>query len=162
MNVDPDGHDFIAFLIFLAVVSVSAFISGLDGGITASMNGQNFWKGFAAGAIGGTVHGILAFFAGPWGAIIGRGLNSAIYGITNELFQYGTLDNMDWGLFAADILFDVTFSLLYVGFIDGIASKILGTVANGIIETIIDVIESWLFYVLANKERKKVSNYSFS
>ncbi len=49
MNVDPDGRFF--WWIFLAVVTVSLVVNGIDGGVTAVMNGQSFWRGFAAGAI---------------------------------------------------------------------------------------------------------------
>ena len=50
---DPSGHSVI--LTFLGVVAISALAGAIDGGITAFMSEQDFWKGFAAGAIGGAI-----------------------------------------------------------------------------------------------------------
>ena len=54
MYVDPTGH--FAIWVFLGVVAISAIAGAIDGWVTAAMSGQNFWKGFAAGAIGGAIH----------------------------------------------------------------------------------------------------------
>ena len=91
------------------------------------MNGQNFWLGFAAGAIGGAVGGVIGYFLAPlgsWGNLLGRVVSSVIYNVANEFFQTGTLGNMDLGLFAVDIVADAVFSMLYIEGAQNIGAKI--------------------------------------
>ena len=167
MNVDPNGTFF--WLAFLAVVGISALIGAIDGGVTAAMSGQNFWLGFAAGAIGGAVGGAIGYFIpGAWGNVVGRIITNFTYGLLNEVFQTGSLENMNWGTFTFDIVADVAFSMLYADWTMGIGSKLsskfVGNLANvlqrsvtagmaGFIDTIIDIIETALY----NRKRKSIA-----
>ncbi len=172
MNVDPNGTFF--WLAFLAIIGISALvggvIGGVSGGVTAAMNGQDFWLGFAAGAIGGAVGGVLAalFPTNPWAAIGGRLISSGLYGIFNELFQNGSLENMDWALWSADLFMDFAFSLLYVGFGSNIGTSIvkmlgmqgvkifeyaLPSTIVGLIDMIVDIIEN-IFYFSPNAQKR--------
>ena len=163
MNVDPTGTFLFAFLIGLLVtVAVSAVCNAIDGGITAAMNGQDFWLGFAAGFIGGAIGGAISAFTGGslWGSIIGRGVSTAIYGILNELFQNGSLDNLDMGMFFADIALDMLYTAVYAypasnfgskitNFIGGTVSKLIGDSASallgGILDGIVDIVQTIIF-----------------
>ena len=57
-----DGDGTFAILVFFGVVAISALVNAIDTGISASMSGQDFWKVFAAGAIGGAVGGAISYF----------------------------------------------------------------------------------------------------
>lgn len=124
MNVDPDGRFF--WWIFLAVVTVSLVVNGIDGGVTAVMNGQSFWRGFAAGAIGGAIGGAISMFPGlgAWGNIIGRTVSSAVFGVVNELFQNGSLSEMNWDNYFADVFMDFAYSFLYTGYSNDLGQKV--------------------------------------
>ena len=176
MNVDPNGKFF--WLAFFAVVGISALIGAIDGGITAAMNGQNFWLGFAAGAIGGAIGGVIGYFLTPlgtWGNLLGRFVSSAIYNVTNELFQTGTLENMDWGLFAVDIVTDVVFSMLYIQGAQNIGAKIsrlagdkfvnvlkesVTSLVIGGLDAIVDIIQTATWF--NKKIQEKIRNGTFS
>lgn len=159
MHIDPSGK---AWLTILLIIGISALIGAIDGGITAAMSGQNFWLGFAAGAIGGTIGGVFSLInpLGLWANVLARLASSAAYNFLNELFQKGTIKNMDWGLFVADILMDTVFAMLYVGyanvtgnnlakiiggkFVEQIG-KIASTFICGAIDGIIDILQKIMY-----------------
>ncbi len=165
MCCDPSGHS-VTLFVFLTIVGITTVCSAIDGGLSAVVCGQSFWKGFAAGAIsglvGGTVTAALTMVGlGPWASVIGRGINTAVYGLTNEVFQNGNLDNMQWGAYGFDIFVDIIFSMGYadLGFVEKIGNKILknvvGTLTSGIIDGFIDIAQSYLFYKDYGKEEQK-------
>ena len=144
---DPSGH--FAWLIFLGVVAISTVAAAIDGGITAAMSGQDFWKGFAAGAIGGAIGGAVAELLkpiGPWGSIIGRGISSGVYDVLNELFQTGKVESNNIPLYVADVVMDMTYSLLYVGYFGEFAKPILGSSLSVITDSGVDILETYLFF----------------
>lgn len=125
------------------------------------MNGQNFWLGFAAGAIGGAVGGVIGYFIpGAWGNVVGRIVTNFTYGLLNEVFQTGSLEKMDWEILFFDLIADASFSILYADWAIGIggrlSSKFVGKLANilqksatagavGLIDTMIDIFETILY-----------------
>ena len=117
---DPSGH--FAILVFLGFVAISAIAGAIDGGVTAAMSGQNFWKGFAAGAIGGAIGGAINYFCPGVGNLFGRAASTMIYDITNEIFQTGTFDINNLGLYVADTMMDVALSMLYLDKVGSIAN----------------------------------------
>ena len=136
MNVDPTGTFFL--LTALAVIGISALLGAIDGGITAAMNGQNFWLGFAAGAIGGAVAGVISLIPMPniLKTLLGRLLSSAIYNVANELFQTGSLKNMNWNIFIFDLGMDVLFSGLYMDAATNFGTKIASRIGGKFIKTL--------------------------
>ena len=163
MHKDPSGKFVLSM--FLLIVGINVVFSAIDGGITASMSGQSFWKGFAAGAIGGLVQGIISQVLPLPSMVknyIGRILNTAIYGILNEIFQNGSLKNMDWGILATDAVLD-SIAYIYYGPRTNELSKILGTIVGGLIESGIDILETYLFYSPQAKERiRSFSNNNYN
>lgn len=158
MHIDPSGQ---AWLTILLIIGISALLGAIDGGITAAMSGQNFWLGFAAGAIGGAIGGgISAFFPGTWGTIVARLASSVAYNLLNEIFQKGSLKDMDWGLFAMDLIMDAIFAVLYADYANetgnGLAKiiggkfveqigKIATTFICGTIDGIVDILQTIMY-----------------
>ena len=138
-HIDPDGEFAITTAFLLTGLAVT-LISGLDMGISASMCGQNFWAGFGAGCIGGAVGYLTTALLLPSGfaPIAGRGIGTAVTGITNELFQYGNFDNMNWGAYGADIMMDMTLSML--------SPFPNNSISSGIADGFVDVAQTELFY----------------
>ena len=149
MRVDPEGA--FALTTFLLTVGVSALFGAIDGGITAAMSGDDFWKGFAAGAIGGAVGGLITGFVGgfmpvpPALSVLARGISSAVYNVTNKIFQSGSFSKDNLGLYAADVLMDMTYSMLYVGHFGKIGGN-LGNLLNGLTDSTIDILQTYLFF----------------
>jgi hypothetical protein len=151
MHIDPNGNSFV-LITFLIIVGVSTVLSAVDGGISAAMMGQDFWLGFTAGAIGGFVGGTIGYFIGS--PLLGRAINSTIYGITNELFQKGNLKEMDWAMLAFDATLDVALSNGYSGYIDNIGKSVLknstqalvSSLVMGLSDGIIDVAQTGFLY----------------
>ena len=145
MLTDETGEGILAFLV---VVGITALLGAIDGGVTAVVAEQDFWKGAAAGAIGGAVGGMIGFLSGgtPVGSLIARGVSSSIYNLGNEFFQTGTLTTNNLGLYAADVMMDVTYSMLYVGYFSGFSNQFLSTFLGGTTDSIIDVIQTPLFF----------------
>lgn len=143
-RLDPTGH--FAGLIVFGIVGIYTLISTIDGGITAAMNGQDFWKGAGAGAIGGLAGGIITAVGYITGrnklGVLGRAATTSIYGILNEVFQNGSLDNMNWGQYGADIVMDTAFAMLYWNLGSNVLSA---TLIGSLIDTGIDIMESVLY-----------------
>ena len=139
-KVDPNGDAAIEAAIIAAGLAVS-LISALDMGISASMSGQNFWAGFGAGFIGGAVGYIIMWklvpVLGPWASVVGRGAGTAVTGLSNELLQYGNLNNMNWGAYGADIIMDMTFSMIYCA---------LPPIPGAAVDAVVDVGQTYLYY----------------
>lgn len=99
----------------------------------------------------GGVFGLIGKVAGiavannPWFIMGSRIVGTAGYGLVNELFQYGTLANMNWGLYAVDILMDFGYGMYYIGPISSM-SDIGRALLQGVIETGIDALQTYLFY----------------
>ena len=156
-HIDPDGEFAITTAFLLTGLAVT-LISGLDMGISASMCGQNFWAGFGAGCIGGIASCLIlatpvAALLGPMAPVVARGAGTAVTGITNEFFQNGNLDNMNWGTYGADIMMDTTFSML---------SPFQGiSIPGALLDSTIDVAQTQLFYTPeAQSNIKKLSSSS--
>lgn len=147
MYVDPTGH--FAIWVFLGVVVISAIAGAIDGGVTVAMSGQNFWKGFEAGAIGGAINYI---YPGV-GNLLGRAASTMIYDITNEIFQTGTFDINNLGLYLADTFMDVTLSLLYLDKVGSIANLFISTAVGGAIDAGVDIIQTPLYFTSEAQQR---------
>ena len=154
MYTDPDGEFIITASMVVGWI-ISTGIFAISGGISAHLMGQSFWRGFAAGAVvGAVVGGIFGFIGGvagsavannPWFIMGSRIAGTAGYGLVNELFQYGTLANMNWELYAADIMMDFGYGMYYIGPISSM-SDIGRALLQGVIETGIDALQTYLLY----------------
>ena len=154
MYTDPGGEFFITASMVVSWI-ISTGIFAINGGISAHLMGQSFWRGFAAGAVVGAVvggvFGLIGKVAGiavannPWFIMGSRIAGTAGYGLVNEFFQYGTLANMNWGLYAVDIMMDFGFGLYYIGPISSM-SDIGRALLQGVIEMGIDALQTYLFY----------------
>ena len=156
MYVDPDGH--FALLVFLGVVGISALAGAIDGGITAAMSGQDFWKGFAAGAIGGTAGGIIGSFVPGAGALLSRAVSTMTYDVLNEWFQTGSVDVDNIGIYIVDTTMDVAYSTLYLDKVQSIGNLLIGTAVNGVIDGVVDIIETELFLSPQAQQRIREPN----
>ena len=76
----------------------------------------------------------------------GRIAGTAGYGLVNEFFQYGTLANMNWDLYAVDILMDFGLGLFYAGPVAPMENKIMQAFLQGMIEMGIDTMQTYLYY----------------
>ena len=110
------------------------------------MSGQNFWKGAAAGAIGGAVGGTINYFMPGAGNLLGRAASTMIYDVTNEIFQTGTLDTNNLGLYLADTMMDVALSMLYLDKVGSIANSLIGATVGGVIDAGVDIIQTSLYF----------------
>ena len=122
------------------------------------MSGQDFWKGFAAGAIGGAVGGVLNYFLPGAGNLLGRAASTMTYNIINEVFQTGTFNINNMGLYVADTLMDVAYSMLYLDKVTSIANKFIGATVGGIIDAGVDIIETELLLSPRAQQRIKTTN----
>lgn len=151
---------------FLLIVGINVVFSAIDGGITASMSGQSFWKGFAAGAIGGLAQGMISqitLFNPMLSNYLGRIANTVVYGIFNEIFQNGSLKNMDWKMLSIDVALDSLFYMLYGAKVKSLSGEIVKTIVGGLIESGIDILETGSLYSpKAQEEIKKYSTSEFS
>lgn len=166
MYADPSGEFLISFLVGLAVVGTSILFSAIDGGVSAVINGQDFWKGAATGAVGGAIGGLISLIPGfgIWGNVIGRVANSATYDILNEIFQNGSLQNMNWGLFVADLVMDATLSLLYAQGVSNLGNHfgkkfngIISTVISSVCDSAIDIFQTKAYF--SNAAQKAIRGY---
>lgn len=126
MNTDPNGESVVSFLVILGI---NILLGAIDGGITAAMNGQEFWLGAGAGAISGAFAGILTQII-PQAQIIIRGISSFGYNFLNEVFQTGKIGTENLGLYSVDALMDMAFSGLYYEYFDNLGNKSIGTFFN--------------------------------
>ncbi len=132
-------------MFFLGVVAISAIFGAIDGGVTTAMSDQNFWKGVAAGVISGAVGGIINYFLPGAGNLLGRLASTMIYDITNEIFQTGTFDKNNLGLYIADTIMDIGLSMLYLDKVGSIANQFISATIGGVIDSCIDIIQTTLF-----------------
>lgn len=137
-------------------------IAGLDMGISASMCGQNFWKGFAAGCIGGAAGAaVTAILGGNYGAtVIGRGAGTAAGDLLNAWFQNGIPSWDDVGLAIADAFMDIGFELYWAAVIPETPKKIVSSAINGFVDGFVDVAETGLFFT--PKAQEDIRNFSVS
>jgi len=156
MYADPSGHFLI--WVFLGIVAISAIAGAIDGGVTAEISGQNFWKGFAAGAIGGAVGGAINYFLPGAGNLLGRAASTMIYDITNEIFQTGTFDINNLGLYVVDTFMDVTLSLLYLDKVGSIANPFISAAVGGTIDAVVDIIQTPLYFSPQAQQRIRGAN----
>ena len=166
MLTDETGEGF--FTALLIGVVVGAILGGIDGGITAVAAEQNFWLGFAAGAIGGAVAGAVTAILGPQGgalmsanaaSLIGRGVSSTIYNFANEWFQTGTITTDNLGLYAADVVMDLTFSMLYINYFNnGISNNLVGMVLGGATDSFVDISQTFLYFSPTAQRRIHTGN----
>lgn len=119
------------------------------------MSGQDFWKGFAAGAIGGAIGGAINYFLPGAGNLLGRAVNTMIYDITNEISQTGKFDINNLDLYVADTFMDVILSMLYLDKVSGIANPFLSAALGGTLDAVIDIIQTPLFFTPEAQERIK-------
>ena len=122
------------------------------------MSGQNFWKGFTAGAIGGSIGGAINYFYPGVGNLLGREASTMIYDITNEKFQTGTFDINNLELYIADTFMDVTLSLLYLDKGGSIANLFISTAASGAIDAGVDIIQTPLYFTSEAQQRIRGTN----
>ena len=166
MLTDESGEGF--FTALLIGVVVGAILGGIDGGITAVAAEHNFWLGFGAGAIGGAIGGGLAVTLG-WAdfgimslnvaSLIGRGVSSTIYNFTNEWFQSGTITTDNLGLYAADVMMDLTFSMLYIDYFNnGISNNIVGMILGGATDSFVDIAQTFLYFSPTAQRRIRTGN----
>ena len=137
---DPNGQ--IIGLIIGAGLLVSA-ISGVSMGVSAEMCGQDFWKGFKAGCAGGAVGYLFTIGGHP---IAGRGAATFTSDLYYEYLLNGNLDNMDWALFTADVLMDMSLELPFALQGEGIAAKALGAIPGSVIDGTIDVGQTAMYF----------------
>ena len=127
------------------------------------MSGQSFWKGFAAGAVSGVIGVALSSFIPVAGTYFGRIANTIAYGIINEIFQNGSLKNMDWKMLSIDVALDSLFYMLYGAKVKSISNVMVKTITQGLIESVIDILETGSLYSpKAQEEIKKYSTSEFS
>ena len=166
MYTDETGEGILTAL--LIGVVVGAILGGIDGGITAVAAEQDFWLGFGAGAIGGAIGGGLAVTLG-WAdfgimssnvaSLIGRGVSSTIYNFTNEWFQSGTITTDNLGLYAADVMMDLTFSMLYIDYFNnGISNNIVGMILGGATDSFVDISQTFLYFSPTAQRRIRTGN----
>ena len=153
MYADPSGH--FVLWIFLGVVAISSIAAAVDGGITAAMSGQNFWKGFAAGAIGGAVGGIINYFLPGVGNLLGRAASTITYDIMNEVFQTGTLNINSLLFYIADTIMDVGYSMLYLDKVGNISNLLISAAIGGTIDAGVDIIQTMLYF--SPKAQQRIS-----
>ena len=140
------------------------------------MNGQNFWLGFAAGAIGGVIGGAISMITGIglYSNLFGRVASSAAYNIFNELFQTGTLEDMDWAIFSVDLITDALFSMLYLQWAQDVGTKIasafsgkifkilneaIPSLISGSIDMVVDIFQTGTWYNKRIRERIKQGTF---
>ena len=152
MYTDPSGEFFITASTVIGWI-ISTGIFAISGGISAHLMGQSFWRGFAAGAVVGAVACLIGFGGtivgvanNPWFIMGVRIAGTAGYGLVNEVFQYGTLANMNWDLYAVDIMMDFGLGLFYAGPVAPMENKIMQAFLQGMIEMGIDTIQTYLYY----------------
>ena len=145
MYTDPDGEFIITASMVVSWI-ISTGIFAINGGISAHLMGQSFWRGFAAGAVAGLFGGIIGSIGGAGFILLGRIVGTAGYGLLNEFLQYGTLANMNWDLYAVDILMDFGLGLFYAGPMAPTDNKLMQAFLQGMIEMGIDTIQTYLYY----------------
>ena len=144
------------------------------------MNGQNFWLGFAAGAIGGVVGAVVSAIMtiipgiGLSTNLFGRIASSAAYNVLNELFQTGTLEDMDWGIFFIDLITDAVFSMLYLQWAQDVGTKIASafggkifsilnkatpSLISGSIDAVVDIFQTGTWYNKRIREKIKQGKF---
>ena len=117
------------------------------------MCGQDFWKGFAAGAIGGTIGGLFGFILKGAGGFIGRAIGSMTYNVLNELFQTGSVSTDNLGIYLADVMMDVTLSMLYIDKLGDLTNKVVAASLTGIIDSIVDITQTAMFFTQAAHQK---------
>lgn len=161
---DPSGQFAITTALVIGGVAVT-LLSGLDMGISAHDSGQSFWKGFAAGCIGGLLSyglGVLMVESGaaaahPRGtAMLTRAVGTATSDLANDLFQDGTLSNCDFGMIAADVALDVSLSAMYGSPLSNVGKTPIGSILTGTVDGIIDVAQTK--YLFNNQYEKPSRN----
>ena len=146
---DPSGQG-----IFTTIFIITIF-SAIDGGMSAYYAGQDFWKGFAAGAFSGVVGGgLAAFFPGmSFLCKVGlRGGTSLLYGVVNENLQNGSISNNAWGLICLDVVFDMFLSTHYIDSVPipktskKILKEVLPIMYGSSLDSLIDITQTCLLY----------------
>ena len=92
MNVDPNGKFFFTILSIFASLAMGALIGGIAGGIAAVSTGQNFWAGFAGGAVSGLISTIgmgIALVTGGIGGLVIAGGAGFVAGFSGNIIQQG-------------------------------------------------------------------------
>lgn len=158
MNTDPNGESVVSFLVILGI---NILLEAIDGGITAAMNGQEFWLGAGAGAISGAISGIvqtkIVFLS-----ILVRGVSSFGYNLLNEVFQTGKIGTANLGLYSVDALMDMAFSGLYYEYFDNLGNKSIGTFFNAMIDGGVDIIENYLYFTPEAQKRIRTYNKDYT
>ncbi len=133
------------------------------------MSGQNFWKGAAAGAIGGAVGGAINYFLPGAGNLLGRAASTKIYDITNEVFQTGSFDINNLGLYIADTIMDVGLSIIYLDKVGSIVNPFVSATVGGLIDSGVDVMQTVLYFspqaqqsIRGTKNKTKRNNLIYS
>ncbi len=133
------------------------------------MSGQNFWKGAAAGAIGGAVGGAINYFLPGAGNLLGRAASTMIYDITNEVFQTGSFDINNLGLYIADTIMDVGLSMIYLDKVGSIVNPFVSATVGGLIDSGVDVMQTLLYFspqvqqsIRGTKNKTKINNLIYS
>ena len=78
-----------------------------------------------------------------WGRCRSTG-NSTIASINPYRYR-GYYYDTESGLYFAETTMDMAFSMLYVGYFNGIANKTLGTALNSLVDGAVDVIQTYLY-----------------
>lgn len=153
----------------LIVGFVITLIAGLDGGISASLSGGNFWIGFGVGFVSGAIgFGIsLMPFLGEFAPYLGRITSSFLYDIFNPLFQKGKIETDDILNTMLDVSMDMALSGIYSGFLGldvdaNFSTNLWKGGVGAIVDGFVDVLQTDYIYnnltKLVQKNRQRCNN----
>jgi hypothetical protein len=141
--IDPTGHIAAATLYAWFVMGVAVIGGGIDGGMSAEIVGQDFWKGFGAGAVGGLVSG-LVLLINPCAVKTARFLGSLTYNMLNEVFQTGELRVENIEMHVDDAFVDATLTGLYSQGLSFLFGNYYGSSMSVGVDGAIDLFQTWI------------------
>ena len=113
------------------VAGVTTAAAAIDGGYCAIESGGSFEDGFLAGAVGGAVSTLIP------NPVVARGVSSAIYDVSYEYLDTGTVNPDNLPLYAYDVMLDMATSAVVYPYIPNgnkiIAAGMMGT-ADGLVD----------------------------
>jgi len=113
------------------VAGVTTAAAAIDGGYCAIESGGSFEDGFLAGAVGGAVSTLIP------NPVVARGVSSAIYDVSYEYLDTGTVNPDNLPLYAYDVMLDMATSAVVYPYISNgnkiIAAGMMGT-ADGLVD----------------------------
>ena len=113
------------------VAGVTTAAAAIDGGYCAIESGGSFEDGFLAGVVGGAVSTLIP------NPVVARGVSSAIYDVSYEYLDTGTVNPDNLPLYAYDVMLDMATSAVVYPYIPNgnkiIAAGMMGT-ADGLVD----------------------------